>query len=124
MLVAVLAIALAACGKAEAPVETTRPVLVVQPSGGAQSAFSAYAGEIRARDVQRAGRGPLQPGQDRHQRAFARTRWAEQGERLSERHRQVNSAQDFDRAIALAERKFEIGGADCRLGACHRVRKP
>ena len=50
MLVAVLAIALAACGKTEAPVETTRPVLVVQPSGGAQSAFSAYAGEIRARE--------------------------------------------------------------------------
>ena len=50
MLVAVLAIALAACGKTEAPVETTRPVLVVQPSGGAHSAFSAYAGEIRARE--------------------------------------------------------------------------
>ena len=54
MKVAMLALAftavLAACGKPEAQVETSRPVLVVHPSGGAQSAFSAYAGEIRARE--------------------------------------------------------------------------
>ncbi|QIL19837.1 efflux RND transporter periplasmic adaptor subunit [Thermomonas sp. HDW16] len=54
MKVAMLALALtatlAACGKPQAPVETARPVLVVHPSGGAQSAFSAYAGEIRARE--------------------------------------------------------------------------
>ncbi len=50
MLVAGLAVALAGCGKSEAPVETARPVLVVQPAGGPQAAFSAYAGEIRARE--------------------------------------------------------------------------
>lgn len=56
MKVARLALALAfvltltACGKQEAPVETARPVLVVHPSGGAQQAFTAYAGEIRARE--------------------------------------------------------------------------
>ncbi len=44
------ALALAACSKPEAPAETARPVLVVHPAGGAQSAFSAYAGEIRARE--------------------------------------------------------------------------
>ena len=49
-LVAALAVALAACGKTEAPVESAHPVLVVQPAGGAASAFSAYAGEIRARE--------------------------------------------------------------------------
>ena len=43
-------LALAGCGKPEAQVETARPVLVVHPSAGAQSAFSAYAGEIRARE--------------------------------------------------------------------------
>ena len=32
--------------------------------------------------------------------------------------------QDFDRAVTITKGKFEIGGADCRLGACHRVRKP
>ena len=50
MLALALTVALAACGKPEAQVETARPVLVVHPSGGAQSAFSAYAGEIRARE--------------------------------------------------------------------------
>ncbi len=39
-----------ACGKPEAAVETSRPVLVVHPSGGPQAAFIAYAGEIRARE--------------------------------------------------------------------------
>lgn len=43
-------LALTACGKRQAPVETARPVLVVHPSGGAQAAFTAYAGEIRARE--------------------------------------------------------------------------
>ena len=50
MLAVALAVALAGCGKAETPMETARPVLVVQPTGGPQSAFSAYAGEIRARE--------------------------------------------------------------------------
>ncbi len=50
MLAMALAVALTACGKSEAPAETARPVLVVQPSGGPQAAFSAYAGEIRARE--------------------------------------------------------------------------
>ena len=44
------AVALVACSKSEVPVETARPVLVVHPTGGGQSAFSAYAGEIRARE--------------------------------------------------------------------------
>lgn len=50
MLATALTMLLAACGKPEAQVETARPVLVVRPSGGAQAAFSAYAGEIRARE--------------------------------------------------------------------------
>lgn len=50
LMLAALVVALAACGKPEATAETARPVLVVQPSGGAQAAFSAYAGEIRARE--------------------------------------------------------------------------
>jgi len=45
-----LAIAVAACGKSEVPAEAARPVLVMHPSGGPQAAFSAYAGEIRARE--------------------------------------------------------------------------
>ncbi|RZA21449.1 MAG: efflux RND transporter periplasmic adaptor subunit [Lysobacteraceae bacterium] len=45
-----LAVVLAACGKTEAPADPARPVLVVHPSGGPQAAFSAYAGEIRARE--------------------------------------------------------------------------
>lgn len=50
MLAAALTVALAACGKTETPAETARPVLVAQPAGGPQAAFSAYAGEIRARE--------------------------------------------------------------------------
>ena len=50
MLAAALTMGLAACAKPEAQAETARPVLVVHPAGGAQSAFSAYAGEIRARE--------------------------------------------------------------------------
>lgn len=42
---------LAACGNEDGePVETPRPVLVVQPGGGTGAAVSAYAGEIRARE--------------------------------------------------------------------------
>lgn len=44
-----LAGGLAACG-AQAPAETPRPALVVQPGGGADAALSAYAGEVRARE--------------------------------------------------------------------------
>lgn len=50
VVVAGLALVLAGCGKPEAAAERARPVLVVHPSGGAASAFSAYAGEIRARE--------------------------------------------------------------------------
>ena len=45
-----MTLVLAGCGKPEAAVESARPVLVVHPSGGGESAFSAYAGEIRARE--------------------------------------------------------------------------
>lgn len=45
-----LVVLLTACGKQEAPADTARPVLVVHPSGGPQQAFTAYAGEIRARE--------------------------------------------------------------------------
>ena len=49
--VAALAITnlLAGCGQAP-PDPVPRPVLVVQPTGGAQAALHAYAGEIRARE--------------------------------------------------------------------------
>ena len=50
LVLAALVATLAACGRGEAPVEAPRPVLVVQPSGGAEAALSAYAGEIRARE--------------------------------------------------------------------------
>lgn len=50
MLALALTTALAACGKPDAPVETARPVLVVHPGDGAHAAFTAYAGEIRARE--------------------------------------------------------------------------
>ena len=45
-----LTLAVVACSKPEAAGEAARPVLVVQPAGGAQAAFNAYAGEIRARE--------------------------------------------------------------------------
>jgi multidrug efflux system membrane fusion protein len=45
-----LVVLLTACGKQETQVETARPVLVMHPSGGPQLAFTAYAGEIRARE--------------------------------------------------------------------------
>ena len=41
--------ALAACGGKDTPAEAPRPALVVHPGGGAQAAWSAFAGEIRAR---------------------------------------------------------------------------
>ena len=41
---------LGACGHDAPPAEAARPVLVVHPEGGADSAFTAYAGEIRARE--------------------------------------------------------------------------
>jgi len=44
-----LVIVLSACTGGQAPPETPRPVLVVQPGDGAQAAVSAYAGEVRAR---------------------------------------------------------------------------
>ncbi|HWS79238.1 MAG TPA: hypothetical protein VN205_12780, partial [Thermomonas sp.] len=44
------AFALAACGESGTQAETARPVLVVHPAGGPDAAFSAYAGEIRARE--------------------------------------------------------------------------
>jgi multidrug efflux system membrane fusion protein len=40
---------LGACGH-DAPPQTARPVLVVHPDGGPDAAFTAYAGEIRARE--------------------------------------------------------------------------
>ncbi len=43
-------LALSACGGGKAPDEPPRPVLVAQPGGGEASAYSAYAGEIRARE--------------------------------------------------------------------------
>jgi multidrug efflux system membrane fusion protein len=45
----VLMAGLAACS-ADTPAESPRPALVVQPSGGADAALSAYAGEVRARE--------------------------------------------------------------------------
>ncbi|MEO6517420.1 MAG: efflux RND transporter periplasmic adaptor subunit [Pseudoxanthomonas sp.] len=41
---------LAACGGKPEFKEVPRPVLVVHPGGGAQAAFSAYAGEVRAHE--------------------------------------------------------------------------
>ena len=41
---------LTACGDKAAVSEIPRPVLVVNPGGGAQVALSAYAGEVRARE--------------------------------------------------------------------------
>jgi multidrug efflux system membrane fusion protein len=41
---------LAACGHEAPPTQTARPVLVVHPDGGPDAAFTAYAGEIRARE--------------------------------------------------------------------------
>jgi len=42
---------LTGCGTdGDKPLETPRPVLVVQPGGGAEASVSAYAGEIRARE--------------------------------------------------------------------------
>ena len=41
---------LAGCGDKAAVSEIPRPVLVVNPGGGAQAALSAYAGEVRARE--------------------------------------------------------------------------
>ena len=41
---------LGACGHDAPPPETARPVLVVHPDGGPDAAFTAYAGEIRARE--------------------------------------------------------------------------
>lgn len=49
-MLAALALLLAACDKTQGPMEAARPVLVVQPGGGAQAAFSAYPGEVRARE--------------------------------------------------------------------------
>ena len=42
--------ALAACGGKQAPPAPPRPVLVVQPGGGPDLAFDAFAGEVRARN--------------------------------------------------------------------------
>lgn len=50
MLAVALASLLAGCSRPDVPVEAARPVLVVHPSAGAQAGFSAYAGEIRARE--------------------------------------------------------------------------
>ncbi len=44
------AVALAGCTSDAKPLETPRPVLVARPGGGAEAAFSAYPGEIRARE--------------------------------------------------------------------------
>ena len=41
---------LGACGHEAPAPETARPVLVVHPDGGPDAAFTAYAGEIRARE--------------------------------------------------------------------------
>jgi multidrug efflux system membrane fusion protein len=42
--------ALAACGGKQAPPAPPRPALVVQPGGGPDLAFDAFAGEVRARN--------------------------------------------------------------------------
>jgi multidrug efflux system membrane fusion protein len=47
---AMVACAIAACGGKPAADDAPRPVLVVQPGGGTDAAFSAYAGEVRARE--------------------------------------------------------------------------
>ena len=41
---------LSGCSSDAKPAETARPVLVIHPGGGAGSALTAYAGEIRARE--------------------------------------------------------------------------
>lgn len=47
---ACIAVAVAACGKDEAAVETPRPVLVVTPGQGPDAEPLAFAGEVRARE--------------------------------------------------------------------------
>src|SRR5688572_6580975 len=42
--------ALVGCGKQEAATESARPVLVMHPAAGADTAPAAYAGDIRARN--------------------------------------------------------------------------
>jgi len=49
-LLAIVFAPLAGCGSNAKPAETPRPVLVVQPGGGAEAALTAYAGEVRARE--------------------------------------------------------------------------
>lgn len=45
-----LGIGLSACGGGGEPTEIPRPAMVVHPAGGAEAAFTAYAGEVRARE--------------------------------------------------------------------------
>lgn len=44
------ALAVAGCNSDAKPAETSRPVLVIRPGGGAEAAVTAYPGEIRARE--------------------------------------------------------------------------
>lgn len=48
--IVLLLASLTGCSDKEETTEVPRPVLVVQPGGGAQAAMSAYAGEVRARE--------------------------------------------------------------------------
>jgi hypothetical protein len=97
------------------------------PRGG-QRIF-VHPREIGPGHLQPARGGAFKPGQHRHQRTFARSRWPEQCQGLALRHGQVDPAQDFHRAGTLAKRQGERGGRDGRgrirgLGACHRDGMP
>ena len=62
-------------------------------------------GKILSCDIQFAAACPFKAGQNRHERAFARTRRTKQRDHLAMRDIKVDPLEDFDRRAGTAERK-------------------
>ena len=75
-------------------------------------------GEILSRHLQRAAGGAFQPGQHGHQRAFPAARRAQQRERLSLRHGEVDSLQDGRVAEGQSE-ATRVDGMRGERRLCH-----
>ena len=106
------------CGHGRQEMEGLQHNPDAAPTRGRKAVF-IKVGEISSSNRQITAACSFKAGQHRHQRAFARTRWAEQSNDFAMGNVEIDTAQDFDRRIACAEGQSEVPGGDrVRRGAC------
>ena len=78
----------------------------------AREVILVHRREIEPRHMDAAAVGALEPREHRHQRAFARSRRAEQRDRRARRDFEIDSAQNFDRGLVAPQSQRHIMGGD------------